>query len=128
MARKQRRRWDRSQYPENWEEMSRDFRASKDYTCEMCGYRQGDPLISHTGREYQGTVDAAHKYPRDTRNPNPDLLCLCKRDHRIYDNQFQELMDEGDHQATLHDILLEREGYVWCDHEDCEGYYLPHEH
>lgn len=105
------KRWDRSQYPENWEEISRQFRASKHYTCERCGYRQGDPLVSRAGRIWRGTVDAAHKWPNDTRNPHPDLLCFCKRCHRWYDNQFQELLEEGRHQAAMHRILLEREGY-----------------
>lgn len=125
---KSKRRWDRSQYPDNWEQISYEFRASKEFTCEHCGYVQGDVLVSKAGREYRGTVDAAHKYPRDTRNPDPELLCLCKCHHRMYDNGFQETMDEGDHQARLHGILLERDGYVWCDHADCQGYYLPHEH
>ncbi len=122
------KRWDRSKYPENWEQISRDFRESKDFTCEECGYVQGDPLISKAGNEYRGSVDAAHKWPNDTHNPNPDLLCYCKSCHRRYDNSFADLIEEGKHQAELHGILLEREGYVWCDHEDCKGYYLPHEH
>ena len=102
------RRWDRSQYPPNWEEISYNFRLSKDFTCEACGYRQWEPRISRSGREHKGTVDAAHKFPNDTRNPHPELICLCKRCHRLYDNLFQELLSEGNHQATLHRILLHR--------------------
>ncbi len=100
------KRWDRSQYPPNWEEISYQFRASKDFTCEWCGYQQGQPRKSRRGRMHKSTVDAAHKYPRDTRNPDPELYCLCKRCHRLYDNQFQEIIAEGEHQAALHRILL----------------------
>lgn len=105
-------RWDRSQYPENWEEISLNFRASKDFTCEWggCGVRQGDTLISRAGNEYKAVVDAAHVYPFDTMNPNPDLLCLCKKHHRLYDNSYQGL-DELEHQITMHRILIERNGY-----------------
>ena len=123
-----RKRWDRSKYPENWPQISYDFRASKDFTCEVCGYRQGDPLLSKAGNTYKGSVDAAHKYPYDETNPDPALFCMCKRDHRIYDNTLQDKIAEAEHQATMHDICLEKEGYVWCDYPDCKGYYLPHEH
>ena len=102
------RRWDRSQYPPNWEEISYNFRASKNFTCESCGYQQGEPRISRSGREHKGTVDAAHKWPNDTMNPKPELYCLCKRCHRLYDNLYDELVAEGVHQRKLHRILRER--------------------
>jgi hypothetical protein len=109
---KSKRRWDRSQYLPDWEEISRAFRASKQFTCEFCGYVQGDWLLSKKGKWYRGTVDAAHKWPNDTRNPRPALLCLCKRCHRLYDNLFYKIIEEGIHQAILHRILLERRGYT----------------
>lgn len=123
-------RWKRDEYPEDWEQISKEFRESKGYTCEVCGFQQGGTLTSKAGNEYKGTVDAAHKYPNDTQNPDPELLCLCKRDHRIYDNSFQHIIDEGKHQAALHSILLQQNGWdvEWCDHPDCQGYYLKHEH
>jgi hypothetical protein len=124
------KRWDRSKYPENWEEISHNFRASKDFRCEFCGYKQGDPLVSKAGNEYKGSVDAAHKYPFDEANPDPELYCLCKSDHRIYDNGWREEIEETEHQARMHDILLNANGYetVYCSHEECQGYFLPHEH
>jgi len=102
------KRWNRQEYPDNWEQISYQFRASRNFTCEHCGYRQGDLLISRIGRRYRGSVDAAHKWPNDTDNPNPELLCLCKRCHRLYDNQFEELIAEGQHQARMHSILLQQ--------------------
>lgn len=111
MAKK--KRWDPSRYPPNWPEISHRFRASKNYTCECCGYHQGDILISRRGRKYRGSVDAAHKWPNDTHNINPDLLCFCKSCHRLYDNLFRDIVSEGKHQTRLHDILLERKGKSW---------------
>jgi hypothetical protein len=96
------KRWDREKYPENWEQMSYEFRESKDFTCEVCGYRQGDPLISKAGNEYRGSVDAAHRFPNDESNPDPELLCLCKRDHRIYDNTIKA---EYEHQENMMEIV-----------------------
>jgi 5-methylcytosine-specific restriction endonuclease McrA len=128
------RRWNRNKYPEEWERISYEFRSSKDFTCESCGYRQGDLLVSRAGRLYRGTVDAAHKYPNDTRNPQPELYCFCKRCHRLYDNQFQALIAEGKHVAKLHAILVQNRGYrlpahlltyyedcPWC-YGECEGH------
>jgi|SRR5882724_9315044 len=107
-------RWDRSKYPINWEEISYNFRASKNFTCEWpdCGIKQGDTLISRAGYEYTATVDAAHRYPWDTANPHAELYCLCKSHHRIYDNLFNEEMAEITHLVRMHGILLERRGYA----------------
>lgn len=116
---KQQKRWDRSQYPDNWEEISYSFRELKDFTCEHCGVRQGTMRESKAGNPYTARTAAAHKWPNDTQNPEPELLCLCESCHRKYDNQFQELIDEGEHQAVMHDILLERradeEEWEYCD-------------
>jgi len=121
-------RWNRKKYPENWEQISRDFRSSKDFTCEFCGYKQGEPLISKAGNRYRGTVDAAHKYPYDESNPEPALYCLCKRDHRIYDNSWQNDIDEVEHQSRMHQILIGNYGEerYWC--EKCQDHYLEHTH
>ncbi len=67
-------------------------------------------FVGHLPR---GTVDAAHKWPNDTRNPHPALYALCKRCHRFYDNGFTEIIAEGKHQAVLHRILLGRQGYTF---------------
>ena len=120
------RRWDRSRYPENWEAMSQAFRASKNYTCEFCGTPQGTMRVSRSGRWYASWVAAAHKYPNDTRNPHPELLCLCEWCHLIYDAQFQDILAEGEHQARLHAIALEQReevmpvdrAYGWNEEQD----------
>lgn len=103
-----RKRWDRSQYPDNWEELSQAFRASKQFTCEHCGTVQGTWRTSRAGNAYRSITAAAHRYPNDTRNPHPDLLCLCERCHCIYDGHFRGIIDEGKHQALMHEILVDR--------------------
>lgn len=105
------KRWDRSKYPANWKEISFKFRESRGFTCEACGYVQWTPLVARSGKIWRGTVDAAHRYPADTMNPNPALLCLCKRCHRRYDNSHLESLEELQHQIRMHRILLARHGY-----------------
>lgn len=127
-----RKRWRRDQYPENWEEMSQAFRASKKYTCEHCGTVRGTLRFSKAGRWYRSKAVAAHRYPNDTRNPHPELLCLCERCHFAYDALFRGIIEEGEHQAILHEILLERyveqekevnamEEEAWWDRADGEA-------
>lgn len=102
--------WDRSKYPENWEEISFNFRASRDFTCEWdgCNVKQGDTLISKAGNEYKAVVDAAHAIPWETHNPDAELYCFCKKHHRIYDNLFNDEIAELEHQIRMHRILLSR--------------------
>jgi hypothetical protein len=120
---KKRSWWQRrdDEYPEDWEEMSRAFRASRGYICEHCGVQQGTVRVSRAGNEYTARVAAAHKYPNDTQNPYPELLCLCERCHFAYDARFREIIEEGKHQALLHAIVLERYWGVEYD-EEGEGY------
>ena len=123
------KRWDRRKYPDNWEEMSRNKREEAEWTCEFCGAVHGGAGTTTRGSTYKPVrIAAAHKYPNDESNPHPELYALCQSCHFSYDNQFKDIIEEGKHQATMHGIALEQEGYVWCDHEDCRGYYLPHEH
>jgi hypothetical protein len=107
-------RWDRSKYPENWEEISYNFRASKNFTCEWpeCNVKQGDLLISKKGKLYIATVDAAHAIPWETHNPDAKLYCFCKKHHRIYDNLWSEEIAELEHLMIMHRILLERRGVL----------------
>jgi hypothetical protein len=106
-------RWDRSNYPPDWEIISYNFRASKNFTCEWpgCCVRQGDILISKAGNLYIATVDAAHAIPWETHNPDAELYCFCKSHHRVYDNLFNNEILELDHQIRMHRILLARSGY-----------------
>jgi hypothetical protein len=104
-------RWDRSRYPIDWEEISYQFRKSKGFTCECCGVKQGTSVISKAGKVYRIVVDAAHKYPWAVSDPNAALYCFCKRCHRIYDNIYREELEEVEHMARLHRILLRKRGY-----------------
>lgn len=102
------RRWDRGHYPENWEDISQSFRASRNYTCEHCGTERGTLRVSKAGNQYGSKAVAAHRYPNDTSNPDPELLCLCERCHFVYDVRFRWTLEEGEHQRVLHEILVER--------------------
>ncbi len=102
----------RHKYPPDWEEKSQAFREQHNYTCEFCGRSNGETFKSGG----QVRVAAAHKYPNDTSNSDPDLYCLCQSCHRSYDNGYQtDIMDEGDHQVRMHRIALEQEGMTACD-------------
>jgi hypothetical protein len=106
-------RWNRDEYPPEWEQISYNFRASKNFTCEWegCDIQQGDILVSRAGKPYMATVDAAHALPFEKSNPDAELYCFCKRHHRVYDNLWTEELAELDHQIRMHRILLERNGY-----------------
>lgn len=122
------KKWDRSQYPDDWEEISRRKREEAGWTCEFCGAEHQGQSTSKGGSSYTVRVAAAHKWPRDTRNPDPDLYCLCQSCHFSYDNQFQNLMEEGEHQARMHEIALEQELKYYddcalCDRGGCRGHY-----
>lgn len=108
------RRWDRSQYPDDWEEISHSKKVAASWTCEFCGNEHGKCACNKRGGEYTAYMAAAHKWAGDTHNPDPELYCLCQSCHRKYDNSFQTAYEE--------------EEKVWCDHPDCQGYFLPHEH
>ncbi len=120
------KRWDRKKYPPNWEELSENCRKQAGYTCQDCGYERGQPKKSKAGNTWYDPLDASHDIPNDTANPNSPLTCRCKRCHRLYDNLFP--IEEWRHVERMNAIAMEKSGYVWCDHEDCGGYYLPHEH
>jgi hypothetical protein len=133
-----RKRWARDEYPENWEEIAQQKKEEADFTCEFCGNAHRDQGQNKKGGTYDVRVAAAHRFPNDTGNPDPDLLCLCQSCHRKYDNQFRGIIEEGKHQAIMHEIILERIGdgkgnggddeKVYCGHPECGDYYYPHTH
>lgn len=106
------KRWDRSQYPAEWEVISLFFRLSKGFTCESCGVKHGTWVRSKAGKPYRVIVDAAHKYPWAVSDPNAELYCFCKRCHRIYDNIYKEQIEEVEHLSRLHRILIKKRGYT----------------
>ncbi|MDA8002555.1 MAG: HNH endonuclease [Alphaproteobacteria bacterium] len=63
---------DPSGYPENWDEISKEFRKKRNYTCADCGVCcEKDP----------GLTDA-HHVNGDKSNCAPEnLQCLCKYHH-----------------------------------------------
>ena len=109
------KRWYSTRYPPNWRQISYRFREEHNFVCEHCGTRQGTPRVSHRGRTYFSIVCAAHRWPGDTMNPNPDLLCLCEICHFYYDWHFRRrkpALSELEHQKRLHTILIEQKIYL----------------
>lgn len=66
-------------YPSSWEKISREYRRSKNYTCEHCGVR-----LSRA----PGCLDVHHKDFDKQNILNSNLVCLCKcchaRQHKHY--------------------------------------------
>lgn len=76
----------RKLYPPDWKRTAQAFKESRGLRCERCKIRHGGRRISkRTGKPYIVWLHAAHKYPYDTLNPHPELLCLCPSCHGRYD-------------------------------------------
>ncbi|GCE18679.1 hypothetical protein [Dictyobacter kobayashii] len=79
----------RTLYPPNWSELSGACKVAAGWRCQRCRIRQGATRTSkRTGRPYRVWLHAAHVRLHDTRNPAPDLLCLCPTCHGRYDYQL----------------------------------------
>lgn len=67
-------------YTQGWERISREYRESKDYTCEICGLKIENPL----DRMY---MHCHHKNGDKTNNDFSNLQCLCIRCHSQVDQR-----------------------------------------
>src|SRR5947199_7602800 len=78
----------RKLYPPHWRKESYHFRASKHFTCEHCGVKQGEERVARrTGAVYKVCTHAAHKNFGETHLINAPKLCLCEVCHGRYDEQ-----------------------------------------
>ncbi len=64
----------RTGYPQNWSDISKKFRRSRNFTCEKCGVRLNQ-------REAQRCLDVHHKNADKRNNRDDNLTCLCKLCH-----------------------------------------------
>lgn len=81
------RRW---LYPANWNQLATATKEQAGYRCERCRIRQGARRKSkRTGQPYRVWLHAAHVRLHDTRNPAPDLKCLCPTCHGKYDHRLR---------------------------------------
>lgn len=66
-------------YVRNWDEISRAYRETHDYTCEKCGISIQDPF----DRQY---IQVHHKNGDKLNNKTSNLQCLCIRCHANVDD------------------------------------------
>ncbi len=97
----------RKQYPPDWEKISRQFRQSRNFTCEDCRVKQGEQRVSRrTGVVYQVTMHAAHENRHEKHNPQAKLRCLCPTCHGRFDYQQKSREERLKIQRLLHARLL----------------------
>lgn len=65
---------DRSRYPDNWDEIARDYKESIGWRCESCD-------IEHMEDQTMGSCLTVHHPNHDPENPDAELWGLCARCH-----------------------------------------------
>ena len=99
----------RSFYPPGWRKESYDFRASKQFTCEHCGVKQGAERVSRrTGAVYKVSTHAAHKNFGETHQIDAPKLCLCEKCHGTYDTSLRRREQRIALEQFIHRRLLGR--------------------
>ena len=85
-------------YVKNWQKISKDYRKSKDYTCESCGIkpaRNFDKRFWHTH----------HKNGDKTKNEPSNLECLCVLCHSHKDHTHEENFDKTRMKIELNSFI-----------------------
>lgn len=96
----------RQAYPANWEELARQCKELAGWRCQHCQIEHGAWRVSRKGQPYQVWMTAAHKWPFDQSNPNPDLLCLCFSCHARYDAPWLLRAQWVELERLKHRVLL----------------------
>jgi len=97
--------WDRSKYPDNWEEISLAIKERDGWQCRWCNAAYGDKQESRKGQEYSVVLVVAHlgvPYPdgrpgnkHDKRDCRPEnLATLCLSCHALCDAGDRGKQDE----------------------------------
>ena len=91
---------DKTKYPDNWDEIAYNVKASSGWKCEKCGK-------AHMSDGTMGTCLTVHHPNLDPENEKAELEALCARCHlraeaalRKYGIQKNQLMLFGERQTT----------------------------
>jgi len=93
---------DRSKYPENWKEISWEYKESIGWKCEWCG-------IQHLKDLDIGNCLTVHHPDHDPENPDARLIGLCARCHLREELRYRIYGWLGD-QLQLFEGKEERDG------------------
>lgn len=103
----------RALYPPNWNELARACKEDAGWRCASCKIRHGSRRTSQrTGRRYVVYLHAAHVSLDDTRNPCPELRCLCPTCHGRYDVRLRIREGRISLERLKHRLLLKRRAHV----------------
>lgn len=81
-------------YTKNWENVSKAYRETRNYTCEGCGVHIDDPYDRHF-------MHVHHINGDKTNNRTNNLKCLCIRCHSQVDGTHRENFSRGANQVLL---------------------------
>lgn len=85
-------------YPRNWQEVSKEFREKKNFTCEKCGY--------HAESYYQQQFIHVHHRNGDKTNcRDSNLQCLCIRCHASVDDVHRHNFSRGAQKVLLDEFI-----------------------
>nr|DAI94768.1 MAG TPA: NinG recombination protein [Caudoviricetes sp.] len=84
-------------YTKDWEQISKTYRETHDYTCENCGIHITDPFD-------QQYIHTHHRNARKTDNRTSNLQCLCIRCHAAVDEFHKERFNSGANKILLNEF------------------------
>ena len=85
------KKWQRQQYPSEWEALAHACKVRAGWKCEHCGIAQFTVIESRTGQPYLIYLHAAHADPAQSKSePQPHLIALCVRCHARYDYAIRQ--------------------------------------
>ena len=85
-------------YVKDWQEISKAYRQSKDYTCENCGIKPANNFDNRFWHTH-------HKNCDKTNNKSSNLECLCVLCHSYKDHAHEENFDKKSMKRVLDSFI-----------------------